>query len=193
MRDTKWTHQVDLEPPELPEIFWELTGVTPVIGVVDDEVGEEILLLINDPTDGAQALADLDQFELNVASGAVDTEHGSLGFLLFIVPDQDNPEQPHAVWEILFDPHDEGMTGPFRRLAEQSHWHALLFGPGPDILDVLEFENSYFLDAGLLEVDGLVDGKPCTDFEKAVHAAHDAYSLEELYAASTSETVNLDS
>ena len=36
MRNTKWTKQVDMDVPELPEWFWERTGVSPVKGVVDD-------------------------------------------------------------------------------------------------------------------------------------------------------------
>ena len=121
-----------------------------------------------------------------------DSEHGSLGFILFIVPDQENPGQPHAVWEILFDPANPEMTEPFERLAQQTHWHALLLGPGPAIIDILEFQNTYFLDDGLKEINELCAGKPCTDFSRAVQAAHDAYSLEELYAAATPETLYHD-
>ena len=192
MQNTKWNQTVDVEPPDLPESFWELPGVTPVIGTVDDTVGDEVMLLINDPTEGDESLGTLDTFELNVGSGTIDTDHGGLGFILFIVPDQDNPGQPHAVWEILFDPSNPEMTEPFERLAEQSHWHALLLGPGPAILDILEFQNTYFLEAGLKEIAELTADKPCTDFAKAVEAAHDAYSLEELYAAATPETLYHD-
>lgn len=190
MQNTKWNQTVEIEPPELPDGFLDLPGVTPVVGTVDDDVGDEVMLLINDPTEGPENLGNLELFELNVGSGSVDTDYGSLGFILFIVPDQDNPGQPHAVWEILFDPADPAMTEPFERLAQQTHWHALLLGPGPDILDILEFQNTYFLDDGLKEITELCAGKPCTDFHKAVEAAHDTYSLEELYAAATPELVH---
>jgi hypothetical protein len=42
----------------------------------------------------------------------------------------------------------------------------------------------------LNEITELCAGKPCTDFPKAVEAAHDTYSLEELYAAATPEVVH---
>ena len=190
VKNTKWHQAVELGPPELPEGFWQIPGVTPVIGAVDEKVGEEILLLINDPTEDAETLANLENFELNVGSGAIETEYGSLGFILFIVPDHQNPGQPHAVWEILYDPQDDEMTAPFRGLSEQSHWHAMIFGPGPDVLDILEFQNNYFLEEGLKEVDAMVADSPCTDFAKAVEAAHEAYSLEELYAAATPEDLS---
>lgn len=192
MQNTKWNQTVEVETPELPESFWELPGVTPVVGTVNEEIGDEVMLLINDPTEGAESLGNITTFELNVGSGSIDTEHGSLGFILFIVPDQENPGQPHAVWEILFDPANPEMTEPFERLAQQSHWHALLLGPGPAIIDILEFQNTYFLDDGLKEINELCEGKPCTDFSQAVQAAHDAYSLEELYAAATPETLYHD-
>jgi len=185
MRNTKWTNQVDMDAPELPDWFWERSGVTPVEGVVDEEVGEEVLLLINDPTDGAADLAGLDPFRFTVSCGALDTEHGSLGFMLFIVPNNEDADQPHAVWEILFDPADEEMARPFHALATQSHWHAVLFGPGPEVLNVFEFTNNYFLDAGMADIGQKTEGKPCTDFAAAVEAAHAAYSLEELFVAST--------
>lgn len=188
MKNTKWNGEVAMDPPELPDWFWEQAGITPVEGVVDDEVGEEVILLINDPSQDAEALGSLDPFELNISSGSVDTpDHGSLGFVLFIVPDRDNPGQPHAVWEILFDPADEEMAAPFHRLAEQSHWHAVLFGPGPSIVNIYEFENNYFLDVGMSDIAEQTAGKPCTDFGAAIAAAHEAYSLEELYIASTPE------
>jgi hypothetical protein len=184
MRNTKWTTEVAVEPPELPDEFWEQPGITPVEGVVEQAVGEEVILLMNDPTEHAEAFGSLDPFELHVASGSVDTEHGSLGFVLFIVPNQEEPTRPHHVWEILFDPRDDEMTEPFHRLAEQSHWHAILFGPGPEVINIFEFDNSYFLDAGMQEIAEQTEGKPCTDFAKATAAAHEAYSLEELYEAS---------
>jgi len=188
MKDTKWTSEVSVEPPELPDWFWDQSGITPVVGVVDEAVGEEVILLINDPSDNAADFGAMNPFELNVSSGSVDTpEHGALGFILFIIPDQDNPGSPHAVWEILFDPRDEEMTAPFHALADQSHWHAILFGPGPEIVNIFEFTNSYFLDAGLEEIDEQTAGKPCTDFAQAIVSAHEAYTLEELYMASTPE------
>jgi hypothetical protein len=192
MQNTKWNQTVEVEPPELPESFWELPGVTPVVGTIDETIGDEVMLLINDPTEGDESLGNLDTFELNVGSGSIETDYGALGFILFIVPDQTNPGQPHAVWEILFDPADPEMTEPFERLAEQSHWHGLLLGPGPTILDILEFQNTYFLDDGLKEISELTASNPCTDFPKAVQAAHDAYSLEELYQAATPETLSHD-
>ena len=188
MKNTKWTSEVAVDPPELPDWFWQQAGITPVEGVIDEAVGEEIILLLNDPTENAEGFGKLDPFELNVSSGSVDTpEHGSLGFVLFIVPDRENPGQPHAVWEILFDPTDDEMTAPFHGLAEQSHWHAILFGPGPEIVNIFEFENNYFLDAGMAEVAEQTADKPCTDFGEAIVAAHEAYTLEELYIASTPE------
>lgn len=192
MQDTKWTQTVDLGTPDLPESFWDIPGVTPVMGAVDAKVGEEVMLLINDPTEGSERLANLETFELNIGSGSVDTEYGALGFILFIVPDQERPGEPHAVWEILFDINDPEMCEPFERLANQSHWHALLMGPGPELLDALEFQNTYFLNAGLDEIREFCAEHPCQDFARAVEAAHDAYSLEELYAASTPEELEAD-
>lgn len=192
MRDTKWTETVDMDPPDLPEAFWQNAGVTPVIGCVEAKIGDEVMLLINDPSEDATRLASLEVFELNVGSGSIDTEHGALGFVLFIVPDQENPGTPHAVWELLFDPADPTMTEPFELLAEQSHWHALLTGPGPELLDVLEFTNTYFLETGLSEIKAQTAGKPCQDFARAVEAAHDAYSLEELYHAATPEDLEVE-
>ncbi len=188
MQNTKWTQEVDISPPELPEWFWENPGVTPVQGCVDDAVGDEVLLLVNDPTEHADKLAAVDPFGFSVTCGSIHTTHGSLAYVLFIVPKEDSPTEPHAVWEILFDPLDEEMSAPFDALANQSHWHAVLFGPGPDVLNVFEFSNNYFLGHGLKEVREKSVDSPCTDFEKAVAAAHENYSLEDLYIASALET-----
>ncbi len=191
MQNTKWTQKVDIDPPELPESFWENPGVTPVIGTIDEAIGDEVMLLINDPSEGSERLSELDVFELNVGSGSVDTPHGALGFVLFIVPNQERPSEPHAVWEILFDPSDPGMVEPFEGLANQSHWHVLLLGPGPRILDILEFQNIYFLNSGLEDIRDYTKDKACTNFAEAVKSAHETYALEDLYAATTAE--NLES
>ena len=45
MRDTKWTETVDMDPPDLPEAFWQNAGVTPVIGCVEAKIGDEVMLL----------------------------------------------------------------------------------------------------------------------------------------------------
>ena len=133
MQNTKWNQTVEVETPELPESFWELPGVTPVVGTVNEEIGDEVMLLINDPTEGAESLGNITTFELNVGSGSIDTEHGSLGFILFIVPDQENPGQPHAVWEILFDPANPEMTEPFERLAAALAVAVLAGGAGKQV------------------------------------------------------------
>ncbi|MDP6943282.1 MAG: hypothetical protein QF464_03960 [Myxococcota bacterium] len=189
MKNTKWTQQVEMEPPELPDWFWERAGVTPVEGTVDDAVGDEVLLLINDPTEGAAELNAMEPFRLFVSSGSVETPHGALGFVLFFVPNLDDPYHPYAVWEILFDPKDEEMMGPFQSLAQQSHWHIVLFGPGPEVLNAYELTNNYFLAEGLQEIVEQTEGKPCTDYEKAIAAAHEKFTLEALYEASALEPV----
>ncbi len=181
MKNTKWTQEIDIAPPELPDAFWENAGVTPVLGVVDDEIGEEVILLINDPTEDAEKLGELDPFVLNVSSGSVDTDHGALGFVLFSVPDPEDAEEPFAVWEILFDATNDDMAGPFHSLADQSHWHAILLGPGPQVLNVFEFDNTYFLKTGLKEIAQATDAKPCTDFDAAVADAHARYPLQTLF------------
>ena len=183
MKETKWTTEVAVDPPDLPDEFWERPGITPVLGEVEEAVGDEVILLINDPTEDAESFAQIDPVVLNVESGSVETEHGSLGFVLFIVQNLEDEGAPHAVWEILFDPRDEEMVAPFRLLSEQSHWHALFFGPGPEILNIFEFPNNYFLEAGLEDILNQTAESPCTDFAQAVADAHEAYSLEELYAA----------
>ena len=188
MHNTRWSKPINVTPPEGPDWFWQRYAVTPWMGTVSTEVGEEVLLYMNDPSDGAKALSELEPFRLLVEVGSLQTQHGLLGFILFVVPEPDGQRQEaFAAWESFFNPSDASMTAPYLALSSQTHWHVVICGSGPTVLKVLEFENEYGLERPLTQLRSDAKVAPCTNFEAAVKEAQDTHSMSDLYQLATNQ------
>ena len=183
MRSTKWSNPADIGPPELPDWFWEQDRILAVNAVVDDGVGDEVILLANIADEDSAPLATLEGNQLDLACGALDTQHGAVGFMLFTLINPDRDEPVLRVWDSLFDISDPDAESVYRALADQSHWHFFIFGPGPRVLNVVEFDNTFFLNTGLNDIAAVAQEKPCEDFEAAVTEAQQRYDVLDMFEA----------
>jgi hypothetical protein len=164
------------------------SGVVPLSTVLDPEVGEEVLLAILDDTEFAHEIAALAPFTLRLNSGAVRTGSGPIVYLLFWLQSPDNPATPFAMWDVTVDPNNERHLEPLRRLARQTHWHVVVCGTGGDaveVLDLFEFENSFRLDAALVESTTACAGLPTSDFDQAKLEYESTYDLPTLFSLGT--------
>ena len=178
--DNSWPGPANFAPPPLPDWMWTRDSIWPMPATVFQEVGEEILLVIVDPTDDAAKLARLQPFELQTVVGALNTPHGTLGYAVFAVA---NPAggQPYAAWEHFFDLADADRMAPYRALATQSHWHVLILGRGPTTLNVFQFENIYDLTAGIRTAESFAADNPLEDVGEAMVWARETYTLLDLF------------
>jgi hypothetical protein len=183
MRFTKWSSTADIGPPELPDWFWETDRIIAAHAAVHEEIGDEVILLANISEEADAALATLEGNQLDLACGALDTEHGAVGFMLFTLLNPNREEPVLRVWDALFDIADQDTDDLYRALAKQSHWHFFIFGPGPRVLNIVEFDNVFFLDVGLDDVAKIGKESPCHDFEAAVVEAQERYDILDMFEA----------
>lgn len=153
--------------------------------VLDPAVGSEVVLLLVDQTDFAQQLARRSPFELRLKTGAVQTRFGVLIFLLWWVPPVSDG-LPFALYEHLLNPSARGSLEMVRRLAIQTHLHVLLIGPGQELLDCYEFENTFHCEAMLPIIEPASIG-PTMDLEAAKREYEGMFDLRTLFQMEPAE------
>lgn len=185
MRANAWPGPAEFIPPALPDFILQREDIHPVPATVFEDVGEEVLLLVVDPTPEAAQIATFEPFSLEIGLGSVATPEGALGYAVFVVP---NPAggQPRAAWERYFDAGDAAHLGPFLRLAEQTHWHLVALGPGPEVVAAYEVANDGRLDAPLARAQAAAAAAPLADFVAAAAWVQGRYSLADLFNAAVS-------
>lgn len=162
--------------PDLPST---VSGTRFLETVLDPEVGAEVALVLVDQTDFAHQLVHRSPFELRLKTGAVRTSLGPLTFLLWWVPPVTGG-MPFALYEHLLNPTERRAFEMVERLTAQTHLHALLVGPGQELLDCYEFENTFQCDALLPVLESASMG-PTIDLEAAKREYEQMYDLPTLF------------
>ena len=186
-----WTEPVGLEPPPFPPEFYAEYRLVVFPATVVESVGSEVIIFINDPTEEAYALSALAPLQLQVTMGMLETGAGVVGYVIFSVPKPDGSAEPFAAWEQYLDPHNPEMLQHFEDLAAQSHWHVVITGPGPEVLNVMEFANVYEMQPGLERLHEFAKDIPTTDFGAAIAAVQQNYDIAGLYYAGFSRNPSL--
>jgi hypothetical protein len=162
--------------PELPATA---SGTRFFQTVLDPDVGAEVVLFLVDQTDFAHQLAHRSPFELHLKTGAVRTSLGPLTFLLWWVPPLSDG-MPFALYEHLLNPTERSVFETVRKLSAQTHLHVLLVGPGQELLDCYEFENTFNCDALLPVIESALTG-PALDLEAAKREYEQMFDLQTLF------------
>lgn len=177
-----WTHgKTHLVLPPMPDGFMQSFGIYYLTCTLDPAVGEEVILVIYDPTEFINQIKQVDPFNFFVSSFAVNTSFGPVYSFLFWVA---NPKDIQKSFTILDKPVDisrPSLIEPWIRLANQSHLHLLLVGPNYQVEGFFEFENNFGFDNAVATIKQL-DAARIIDYEKAEQEYFDSYSLEALYA-----------
>jgi hypothetical protein len=134
---------------------FELTGTTPAAAgmsgirfekvTLDEAIGPEIVVRLTDLTPFAHELKRSERFELRLKAGAAQTKVGPVLFLLWWIPPVTNGK-PFALYEQILNPTHVGVLEILRQITRQTHLHLILVGPGPELLDVYEFESTFGLE-----------------------------------------------
>lgn len=149
--------------------------------LLDAEIGPELVALLADLTPFAFTLRKRQPFELRLRSGAVETDHGAVLFLIWYVPPVVDGK-PFALYEQLMNPGDPLTLMLLSRLASQTHLHLLLLGPGGHLLGVYEFENTFGFERILAVAERVRHTCPTRDFEAAKADYGNSYDMMELFA-----------
>jgi hypothetical protein len=177
----QWAHgKTHLVLPPMPDGFMQSSGIYYLTCTLDPAVGEEVILLIYDPTDFIYQLKDVKPFRFFASSLAVNTSFGPVYSFLFWVS---QPHDIHKSFTVLDKPVDisrPSLIDPWKRLANQSHVHLLLVGANYQVEGFFEFENTFGFDDAVDTISQL-DALRVIDFEKAEQEYFNSYSLEALY------------
>ncbi len=170
------------EVGSFPPSLAAMDGLVPLRVVIDPSVGEEVALYWLDRTPFIHKLAAIRPFKFFLRAGLFRSDFGPLMWMLFYVPNPAPKPQPFASIECHLNPFDPSLVSPWRRLANQTHWHLTLLGANNEVADFFELENCFGLTETLNTMDEACRGMRATDFMRAKQAFWDRYSMDDLYA-----------
>jgi len=166
---------------QLPPSIQDREGICTARMVLDPLIGEETVLVIQDPTPFVHEVAAVRPFRLNLKAMTLRTEWGCPMVLLWWVAAPGLPEEPFVIYENFVNMNEPACLAPYEALDGQTHVHVLLLGKGADMVDCFEFENGFELDVTLRCAREIAPRNPCLDFGAAKQSVLDRYSLEDLF------------
>lgn len=148
--------------------------------VLDKDVGEEVVLIIYDPTDFIYDLKEVVPFRFNTASLAINTSFGIVFSFIFWISQPNDDDKSFAIYDKPIDVSRQQLIYPWVQLSNQTHLHLLLVGANHEVEGFYEFENSIIF-AEAVENISMLSSKKIIDFAKAKQEYFDSYSLEQLF------------
>jgi hypothetical protein len=158
-------------------------AIIPMPAILEDGIGTETALFLIDKTPYIYTLAKVKPFDLMLKTGMVATSHGPVAFLIFYVPNADDPGHFFFVHDCHLDPFNPSMMASWRDLARQSHWHLILVDGKKEVVGVLEFENVYDLGTALTAMSEACAELQPGDFQLAKREFCEQNSLPDLFQA----------
>jgi len=181
MLDNKWKHgKVHFELPQLPSILIASPGIKPISAVLDKSVGEEVVLLITEPTDKVKEFKGINITRFMLKAGLVNTSYGPLCFLLFYFHSALTGAQ--VVYENTVNPKDYQQLEIYNQLSSQKYWHVVIADDSGEVVNFFEFPNEYGLKEKLNQVVSVCEKMLVTDFMAAKAEYESAYSIDQLLA-----------
>ena len=135
--------------PEIPDSFMNSAGIYYLHATLDTMVGEEIVLIIYDPTDFIMELAELTPFNFQTGSVAVNTSYGPMFAFLFWVTHPLDERRIFAGFDKPVDISNPASIEPWMQLQRQTHLHLLLVDANYEVQGFYEFENFSSFDEGV--------------------------------------------
>ena len=164
----------------LPAELHAAEGILPLPLALDDQIGTEMVLTLFDRTAFIHRLAATKPFDLMMKAGLVGTDYGPLMFILFWIPNPDDPGQPLTAIDCHINPLDRESFQPWRDISRQSHWHLFLVDSDQQQQGFFEFENVYGLGETLDRVIETCEEMESADFMLAKQEFCDLYDIPTL-------------
>ena len=181
-KQNKWGHGLTrFEIPPLDDYLGTRDGILPLPVILDQAMGEEVVLFVRDQTPFMEELRQLKPFRLVMKNGCARNDFGPLVFFLFWVEDPADLSAPFSSWDCYFNPKNETQKGLWRNLAEQSHWHLFLVGAEGQQRGFYEFENNYGLGKALDFFEESCRNIATIDFNRAKERFMSDYSIEDIF------------
>ena len=100
-------------------------GDVPMLMVLEERIGTEMVLLRMGKTPFINELA-VAAIQPLPQAGLVQTSHGPLMFLLFYLPNPDEPTMPFVMLDYHVNIFSPSILSTLRHLDRQTHWHLIL-------------------------------------------------------------------
>jgi len=207
--DPRHTHKnsAKYSIPRLDDLVGRKHGLFIEPAVIDEGVGEEIVLFLRDNQATIDKLVKIhcSRLQLMISAGCENNLFGSVAFVVFWIIDlNDESETPIVSTIKFFNPHSEPELLKWRRLADVNHWHLFLVVGNKWIkmIDYINESDKFELNKKLDMIVERQTGVPTRDFIKAKELFMQEYTVEELvnmpegrfgrfYAFSKSDLVKL--
>ena len=178
----QWSHgKTSFDFPNLDECMGSRDGFFALKAVIDETIGEEVVLFLRDQTPFMEKLKAVAPFRFMMQNGIVKTRYGNLVFFLFWVDDPENSEKPFSMWDWYVNPSDDYSADLLDKMSRQTHWHVFLVGQNNQQENFFEFKNSYDMGTilNLIQKTGLIQNPE--DLRNAILELQSKYTLEEMY------------
>ena len=162
--NNKWKRgRVNLKLSGLPSAFLAHSGIKPLPLVLDNNIGQEIILLINGPRDHVVEFEGIGTIDFMLKMGIIETSFGPICFLLFYFPNP--PSGTQITYEYAVNPKDQQHLSTFYQLSSQRYWHVFIADNSGEVINFLEFPSDmYGLDEKLEGVVNFCKDMKVTDF-----------------------------
>ena len=177
--DNKWRHgKVHFELPPLPPTLINSPGIKPIPVVLDNDVGQEIVLLVTEPKETAKEFVGRDITRFILKAGLINTSFGPVCFVLFNFPNPLTGAQ--VTYENTINPKDHQQLSIYEQLSSQKYWHVVIADDSGEVVNFFEFPNEYGLDDTLEQVGNACRNMQVTDFMSAKAEYEFRYSIDQL-------------
>jgi len=177
----KWIHgKTNLVMPAPPNGFMVQHGIYYLNAVLDKEVGEEVVLIIYDPTDFIYEVEQLVPFNFYVASFVINTAYGPVFSFLFWVTNTHDKREAFAIYDKPIDISRPTLIQPWIKIANQTHVHLLLIDKNYETVGFYEFDNVLGFEESVNTILQL-DTSNVMDYICAEQEYFSKYSLEDLF------------
>jgi hypothetical protein len=167
--------------PNLDECMGSRDGFIALKAVIDERVGEEVVLFIRDQTPFMEKLKSVAPFRFMMKNGIGKTSYGNLIFFLFWVDDPENSKKPISMWDWFVNASEEYYADLLDKMSRQSHWHLFLVGKDNQQTNFFEFKNNYeILDVlELAKKTGVIEN--AESMKSAILEFQGQHTLEDMY------------
>ena len=179
--NNKWPHgKTNFIIPRPAKGVIESMGVYNLTVGLDKTIGEEVILIIYDPTDFIDQLKAVKPFRFNVSSLAVNTSFGPVFSFLFYITHPGDEKRSVAIYDKPLDISNPKVIEPWVKLANQTHLHLLLVDKNYDVQGFYEFDNDFCFDEAVDTIARL-DATKVKDYQLAETEYFNNYELMELF------------
>jgi len=158
-----------------------LDGIMPTRATLDLEIGNEIVLVIRDPTSFIRTLQKTEPINLRMFGGIESNTFGCVGFFLFWIPVPLVEQVPLALYDFYINLYQEASLAPLRELANQTHWHLFIVDQHSQQRRFIEFRNTFRLNEIIETMQKGCANIPAGDFDKAKTSFMARRTLNDLF------------